>query len=128
VRWRVAILVLDPRTGALLASSDDTPGQPIVPASTLKALVVAMALDADLITTEQRFDCGNGSRSYDSQLLRDAGSYGSLGAAEILAASSNVSLSRIFDLIGGERCPTSSSKPRCPEWTLPMRALPLGES
>ncbi len=40
---RVAILVLDARTGALLASSDDAPGRPIVPASTLKPLAVATA-------------------------------------------------------------------------------------
>ena len=100
---RVAILVLDPRTGALLASSDDAPGQPIVPASTLKPLAVAMALDADLITTEQRFDCGNGTRNYDSQVLRDGGQYGSLNAAEILAVSSNIGTSRIFDALGGER-------------------------
>ena len=100
---RVAILVLDPRTGALLASTDDAPGKPIVPASTLKPLEVAMALDADLITTEQRFDCGNGTRSYDSQVLRDGGQYGSLNAAEILAVSSNIGTSRIFDVLGGER-------------------------
>ena len=100
---RVAILVLDPRTGTLLASSDDAPGQPIVPASTLKPLAVAMALDAELITPEQRFDCGNGARSYDAQVLRDAGSYGSLNAAEILAVSSNIGLSRIFDVLGGQR-------------------------
>jgi cell division protein FtsI (penicillin-binding protein 3) len=100
---RVAILVLDPRTGVLLASSDDAPGTPIVPGSTLKPLAVATALDAELITPEQRFDCGNGSRSYDSLVLRDAGQYGSLNAGEILAVSSNIGLSRIFDILGGER-------------------------
>jgi beta-lactamase regulating signal transducer with metallopeptidase domain len=100
---RVAILVLDPRTGELLANSDDAPGQPIVPASTLKPIAVATALDSDLITTEQRFDCGNGTRNYDSQVLRDAGQYGSLTAAEILAVSSNIGASRIFDVLGGAR-------------------------
>ena len=100
---RVAILVLDPRTGTLLASSDDAPGKPIVPGSTLKPLAVASALDAELITPEQRFDCGNGSRSYDSLVLRDAGQYGSLNVGEILAVSSNIGLSRIFDVLGGER-------------------------
>ena len=100
---RVAILVLDPHTGALLAHFDDAPGKPMVPGSTLKPLAVAMALDAELITTEQRFDCGNGSRDYGSQVLRDAGSYGSLDAAEILAVSSNIGASRIFDALGGER-------------------------
>ena len=100
---RVAIVVLDPKTGVVLANSDDAPGRPIVPASTLKPLTVAMALDGDLITKEQRFDCGNGTRAYGSELLRDAGQYGSLDAGEILAVSSNIGVSRIFDTLGGER-------------------------
>jgi beta-lactamase regulating signal transducer with metallopeptidase domain len=100
---RVAILVLDPHTGALLASSDDAPGKPIVPASTLKPFAVATALDAGLITPEQRFDCGNGARNYGDLVLRDGGSYGSLNAGEILAVSSNIGVSRIFDVLGGER-------------------------
>jgi len=100
---RVAIIVLDPHTGAVLANADDAPGQPIVPASTLKPLTVATALDAELITPQQRFDCGNGRRNYGSLVLRDAGEYGSLDAAEILAVSSNIGVSRIFDILGGER-------------------------
>ncbi|MES1179492.1 MAG: penicillin-binding transpeptidase domain-containing protein [Myxococcales bacterium] len=100
---RVAIVVLDPKTGALVATSDDAPGQPIVPASTLKPLTVAMALDGALITPEQRFDCGHGARAYGSEQLRDAGEYGSLDASEILAVSSNVGVSRIFDTLGGQR-------------------------
>jgi len=100
---RVAIVVLDPKTGALLASSDDAPGKPVVPASTLKPLTVAMALEGGLITPEQRFDCGNGARAYGTEQLRDAGSYGSLDASEILAVSSNVGGSRIYDTLGGER-------------------------
>ena len=100
---RVAIVVLDPHTGAVLANADDAPGQPIVPASTLKPLTVATALDAELITPQQRFDCGNGRRNYGSLVLRDAGEYGSLDAGEILAVSSNIGVSRIFDILGGER-------------------------
>ena len=100
---RVAIVVLDAKTGALLATSDDAPGQPIVPASTLKPLTVAMALDSELITAAQRFDCGNGTRAYGTEQLRDAGEYGSLDAGEILAVSSNIGVSRIFDVLGGQR-------------------------
>jgi len=131
---RVAILVLDPRTGTLLASSDDAPGKPIVPASTLKPLEVALALDADLITTEQRFDCGNGTRSYDSQLLRDGGQYGSLDAAEILAVSSNIGASRIFDVLGGERLGEGlrrfgvGAPAEIPSGTLKGAVIALGQS
>jgi cell division protein FtsI (penicillin-binding protein 3) len=100
---RVAIVVLDPRSGAVLALSDDAPGAPVVPASTLKPLTVALALDGGLITPEQRFDCGDGERAYGAQVLRDAGRYGSLSTAEILAVSSNIGVSRIFDALGGQR-------------------------
>jgi len=100
---RVAIVVLDAKNGQLLAATDDRPGDPIVPASTLKPLTVALALDAGLITQAQRFDCGNGQRAYGSQTLRDVGRYGMLDSAQILAVSSNVGVSLIFDALGGER-------------------------
>jgi len=130
---RVAILVLDPRTGALLASSDDAPGKSVVPASTLKPLAVAMALDADLITREQRFDCGNGTRSYGSVELHDASAYGSLDAAEILAVSSNIGVSRIFDLLGGERLGEGlrrfrvGAPPNIPSGTMRGAIVAMGE-
>ncbi|HET7539367.1 MAG TPA: penicillin-binding transpeptidase domain-containing protein [Polyangiaceae bacterium] len=100
---RVAILVLDPHTGTLLANYDDRPDKPMLAASTLKPFSIAMALDAELITPEQRFDCGNGTRNYGPLVLRDAGQYGSLDVREILAVSSNIGISRIFDVLGGER-------------------------
>jgi cell division protein FtsI (penicillin-binding protein 3) len=100
---RVSVVVLDPKSGRVLAASDDAPGRAVVPASTLKPLVVALALDSGAITAEQRFDCGNGERVYASGQLRDAGRYGVLDAAEILAVSSNIGMSRIFDALGGAR-------------------------
>ncbi|HWA72076.1 MAG TPA: penicillin-binding transpeptidase domain-containing protein [Polyangiaceae bacterium] len=100
---RVAIVVLDARSGRVLALSDDRLGDPVVPASALKPLTVALALDAGSIAPSQRFDCGNGQRAYGSQTLRDAGQYGLLDLSQILAVSSNVGVSRIFDALGGER-------------------------
>ncbi|HYQ29110.1 MAG TPA: penicillin-binding transpeptidase domain-containing protein, partial [Polyangiaceae bacterium] len=100
---RVAIVVLDANSGALLAQVDDQPGAAIVPASTLKPLAVAVALDVGAIAPDQRFDCGNGARAYGDRTLSDAGQYGSLSVAEILAVSSNVGTSRIFDAVGGAR-------------------------
>jgi cell division protein FtsI (penicillin-binding protein 3) len=100
---RVVIVVLDPRSGIVLALHDDAPGKPVVPASTLKTLTLALALDAALITPEQRFDCGNGTRAYGSVELWDPGQYGSLRAAEILQVSSNIGVSRIFDVLGAQR-------------------------
>jgi cell division protein FtsI (penicillin-binding protein 3) len=101
---RVAIVVLDPHSGTVVALHDDAPGKPVVPASTLKTFTVALALDAALITPEQHFDCGHGTRAYGSLVLRDgAGQYGSLDAAEILQVSSNIGISRIFDVLGADR-------------------------
>jgi len=100
---RVAIVVLDPRTGAALALADDHPNQTLLPASTLKPLLVALALEAHAITPEQRFDCGDGRRAYGDQTLTDAAPYGMLDAADILAVSSNIGASRIFDELGAER-------------------------
>ncbi|HEX7451480.1 MAG TPA: penicillin-binding transpeptidase domain-containing protein [Polyangiaceae bacterium] len=100
---RVAVVVLDPHRGAVLALHDDAPGAPVVPASTLRTLTVALALDAALITPEQHFDCGNGSRAYGAVALRDPGQHGSLDASEILEVSSNIGVSRIFDVLGADR-------------------------
>jgi beta-lactamase regulating signal transducer with metallopeptidase domain len=100
---RVAVVVLAAKSGAVLAAHDDAAGSSVEPASTLKPLVVSLALDAGKITPESRFDCGNGQRAYGNELLRDARSYGELSVGEILAVSSNVGLSRIFDALGGRR-------------------------
>jgi cell division protein FtsI (penicillin-binding protein 3) len=97
------IVVLDPHSGTILALHDDAPGTPVVPASTLKTFTVALGLDAALITPEQRFDCGNGTRAYGPFELRDADQHGSLNAGEILQVSSNIGVSRIFDVLGAER-------------------------
>src|SRR5262249_32732623 len=73
----------------------------------LKPIVVAAALDASAIGAHQRFDCA-GPREYDSSAygkltLRDWQQYGTLDTGEILAMSSNIGISRIFDALGGER-------------------------
>jgi len=103
---RVAAVILDAKHGEVLAMDDDEPGRPIPVASTLKPLTIALALDGGYITLDQRFDCGNGRRSYGpdgSRALLDAGSYGWLDAGQILAVSSNIGISRVFDALGGAR-------------------------
>ena len=107
---RLALLVLDAASGRVLANLDDAPNAPIVPASTLKPLVVALALDHGVITRDQRFDCGHGRRAYADGQLWDAGSYGSLSVAEMVAVSSNVGMSRVFDALGGERLVTGLAR------------------
>ncbi|HTQ06498.1 MAG TPA: penicillin-binding transpeptidase domain-containing protein [Polyangiaceae bacterium] len=111
---RVVIVMLDAETGSTLALTDDHPERLLLPASTLKPLLVALALDAGAITPEQRFDCGDGRRSYGEQTLTDAAPYGSLDAAEILAVSSNIGASRIFDALGPARFASGMARFRLP--------------
>jgi cell division protein FtsI (penicillin-binding protein 3) len=103
---RVAVVILEPGTGRLRAMID--PNTPVLLASTLKPLTVALALDRGSITAEQVFDCGGGQRSYGAGsrgplVLRDVGQHRSLDARRILGVSSNIGVSRIFDRLGGER-------------------------
>lgn len=99
---RTALVVVSPGNGAVLGLSDDRAGLPIQPASTLKPLTVALALDAGSASAEQKFDCGSGRRAYGSEELYDARPYGMLSVAEIVQVSSNVGVSRIFDRLGAE--------------------------
>lgn len=99
----VTVVVLEPKTGRVvalgnpaLATANHTPG------STFKPLVVAAALETGAIQPDDRFDCENGQRKYpDGVTLRDAGAFGELSVTEILAQSSNVGVSKIFDKLGG---------------------------
>jgi beta-lactamase regulating signal transducer with metallopeptidase domain len=112
--WQAAagvVVVLEPATGAILASAgraggqitDVAAGRVYVTGSTLKAITLAAALDEGVVKATESFECGNGSRAYGSLTLRDAGSYGLLTVPEMLAVSTNVGFSRIFDRLGGDR-------------------------
>ncbi len=105
------ITVIDPTTGAIVAiagrSPDEDPTMPAhrvtMPASTFKAITMAAALDEETVTPTQRFFCENGRRAYGKETLRDASSFAWLDATQILAVSSNVGLSKIYDTLGSER-------------------------
>jgi beta-lactamase regulating signal transducer with metallopeptidase domain len=106
-----AIVVLDPATGEILANAGRAGGEPAdvavqrayVTGSTLKAVTLAAALEEGVVTPADRFDCENGARAYGARTLRDAGAYGSLTVPEMLAVSSNIGFSKVFDRLGGER-------------------------
>lgn len=99
---RVALVIVSAKDGSLLGYIDDQPGQAIVPASTLKPLVAAVALDQGVVSTTERFDCGNGKRAYPDYTLKDYTAFGDLTVGEILAVSSNIGASRIFDRLSPE--------------------------
>jgi cell division protein FtsI (penicillin-binding protein 3) len=109
---RAVVVVLDPRTGAVLAMDGRDGGRPDrslasahawVTGSTLKPITVAAALDARTITLDQRFPCGE--RAYGGEILHDAaeGPCAPLDAAGIIAQSSNVGVSYVFDTLGSAR-------------------------
>ncbi|WP_437894812.1 penicillin-binding transpeptidase domain-containing protein [Sorangium sp. So ce124] len=96
-------IVLDPRTGEVLAIHDpSTAAAPRVSGSTMKSLTIAAALDEGAIAVTDRFFCDKGARSYGKEILRDASPNEWLAVPQILALSSNIGASRIFDKLGGE--------------------------
>jgi cell division protein FtsI (penicillin-binding protein 3) len=106
-----AVLVLDPASGEILANAgraggarfDVAVGRAYVTGSTLKTLVLAAALDEGVIALSDRFDCEQGKRSYGERVLHDASPNGVLTVPEMLATSTNVGFSKIFDRLGSER-------------------------
>jgi beta-lactamase regulating signal transducer with metallopeptidase domain len=104
------ILVLDPATGEVLANAGRSAGKPadvastvaMSPGSTLKPIAIAAALERHAITLDQKFECGPAPRVYGDKELHDASVNGTLDVAHLLAVSSNVGTSRIFDALGGD--------------------------
>jgi beta-lactamase regulating signal transducer with metallopeptidase domain len=94
-------IVVDPATGDVVALSGvELAKTSREPGSTFKLLTVGAALERAAVTPETRFDCGSGSRVYGDRKLTDAGSYGELDVRDIVATSSNVGASRVFDKLG----------------------------
>jgi cell division protein FtsI (penicillin-binding protein 3) len=70
------------------------------PGSTLKAFLVAAALEKRAVTGEDRFDCENGSFRVPGKTIRDAHPHGVLSTAEILRVSSNIGATKIARALG----------------------------
>ncbi len=112
------VVVLDAGTGQILADVGRIGDRPfdvarrlaMPPGSALKPITIAAALETGAITATQLFETGAGTRGYGSAALRDAGANGTLDAAHVLAVSSNVGTSLIFDALGGERLATWLSR------------------
>jgi beta-lactamase regulating signal transducer with metallopeptidase domain len=105
------VLVLDSATGEILANAGERDGKPfdvarsqaMSPGSTLKAVTLAVAIETNAITSGQMFECGPKPRVYTVGEVHDAHENGTLDAAHMLAVSSNIGFSHVFDAIGGER-------------------------
>ena len=73
------------------------------PGSTVKPLVIAAALDAGVVTTEDSIDCGRGQAVVAGRPMRDSRGNGVLPLAEVIARSSNIGAARVAERLGRER-------------------------
>lgn len=101
---RATIVAIEPATGFVVAMAGSLArAASYEPGSTIKPITVAIALDTGAITAQQSFFCEQGARAYGSEKMRDASPHGQLDVGEILAVSSNIGTSKIYDQLGGER-------------------------
>ncbi len=105
------ILVLDPRTGHVVAAAhrggtestvELAAARPLAAGSTIKPLVVAAALEEGAIKPTDTFDAS----PIPFSAIVDAKPNGTLDVGEILAVSSNVGLAKIYDNLGGAKLAT----------------------
>lgn len=75
----------------------------IEPGSTFKTVVIASALNDQLITLDDHFYCEKGAFSYLGRTLHDHGSYGDLTVKGIITKSSNIGAAKIGLRLGEER-------------------------
>ncbi len=117
-----SVVILDPQTFAILALAQvptfdpNTPGDfppdarrnrvvgdSYEPGSTLKALLVAAALDAGQVSETDSIFCENGAYRVGRRTIRDVHPYGELSVDGVLAKSSNIGAAKIAALLGKER-------------------------
>lgn len=116
-----SVIVLDPKTGEILAMANRPtfdPNHPVSatsqtvnlavqqayePGSTLKAITVAAALEQGTIRPDQTFFCEEGRWQYTPRhAIRDTKRKGWLDVTEILAVSSNICTTKIYETLGKE--------------------------
>ncbi|MHC4410507.1 MAG: peptidoglycan D,D-transpeptidase FtsI family protein, partial [Planctomycetota bacterium] len=114
-------IVMDPQTGDILALAGrpafDPDAFPEVdrsalripalhlayePGSTMKPLIMAGALSAGVVGTNQTFDCGPGYRKFGWRVVRDVRPNGDLDTAHVLIKSSNTGMAQVGLALGVE--------------------------
>lgn len=114
-----SVVVLDPRTGEVLALANyptfnpNEPGESpasyrrdraitdrFEPGSTVKPFTVAAALTAGTIRPNQPIDCGDGSLQIGEYTIHDVKPFQVLTPAKILAYSSNIGAAHIGESLG----------------------------
>lgn len=116
------VVVLDPKTGELLALANSpgfNPNTPqtaqqgairnraaldtFEPGSTMKAFVFAAALEEKAIKTDDVFFCENGAWAIGRHIINDTHSYGWLAPKAILQLSSNICSAKVGQALGREK-------------------------
>ncbi len=116
------VISLDPRSGDVLALTESPSFDPnhfrdvpyretrsrafldaVEPGSTLKAFLVAAALEHRAVQPGERFDCENGEYRLPGKRVRDVVPHGELGVDEILQVSSNIGAVKVAYSLGPER-------------------------
>ena len=115
-------LVMNPRTGAVLASAvlptfdPNRPNNvadeefrrnriltdPFEPGSTFKVFVVAAALEEGLVTPNTIINCENGAFRVANHTVRDTSSHGDLTISEIIKKSSNIGSLKLGGILGND--------------------------
>jgi len=110
---------LDPRTGDILAMAEAPGFDPnrfreidyratrshgfldaSEPGSTMKAFLMAAALENGTTTPDDRYDCENGEFKVPGSTIHDSHPHGELTASEILQVSSNIGATKIAFALG----------------------------
>ncbi len=114
-------IVMDPRTGEILALANAptfNPNQPAAdppearangalqniyePGSTFKIVAYSAAIEKGLVTPDDKIDCQNGSITVAGRLVHDGHPYGVLTVADALAKSSNVGAIKLGLMVGND--------------------------
>lgn len=73
------------------------------PGSTMKAFLLAAALEEDVVTGLTRFDCEHGDYSIAGHVIHDTHKYGVLTVSDIIVRSSNIGAAKIGGRLGYSR-------------------------
>ncbi|MFA7257197.1 MAG: penicillin-binding protein 2 [Kiritimatiellales bacterium] len=73
------------------------------PGSTMKAMIIAAALDCGVVRATDIFDCENGKWYYGGAVLHDSHEYGKLTVADIIKKSSNIGAAKVALQMGNAK-------------------------
>jgi beta-lactamase regulating signal transducer with metallopeptidase domain len=107
------VIVADPTTGKILAAAnisndarrDAKPwalSYVLEPASVMKGIVAAKAVDRHLVSFGEMLDCGNGAYQYGANTIHDWKPFGKLSVTDTIVNSSNICGIRNSEKLGAD--------------------------